>query len=78
MDECAYASLIATSFTDVPHVVCVDPNYLNWSTSSSTFPFIYLLVDGLSFTLLMSILLLSELISITFLGAIFSSLPGSS
>ena len=39
------------------------PSYLNWSTSSSVFPFIHLLVDGLGLMLLGRILLLSELIS---------------
>ena len=29
------ASLIIISFTDVPFVVCADPEYLNWSTSFS-------------------------------------------
>ena len=57
MAECACASLIFTSFNDVPKLVCVDLKYLNWSTSSNTFPFVRILV------LLMRILLLSELIS---------------
>ena len=47
MAECACASLIFTSFIDVPSLVCVDPNYLNWSTSN-TFSFIHILVDGLT------------------------------
>ena len=33
MAECACVSLIFTSFTDVSYLVCVDPKYLNWSTS---------------------------------------------
>ena len=35
--ECACASLILTSFTNGPSLVCLDPRYLNWSTSSSVF-----------------------------------------
>ena len=46
MAECAWASLILTSFTDVRCLVCVEPKYLYWSTSSSVCPFIYMLVDG--------------------------------
>ena len=30
--------------SDIPTVVSVDPKYLNWSTSSSTCPFIFMLV----------------------------------
>ena len=46
MAEWACASLILTSFNDVRSLVCVDTKYLNWSTSSNTFPFIHILVDG--------------------------------
>ena len=56
--ECAYVSLIFTSFIDVPSLVCVDLKYLNWPTSSSVFPFIYMLVDGLGLMVLTRILLL--------------------
>ena len=35
MSECARASLIFTSSTDVPSLVRVEPKYLNWYTSSS-------------------------------------------
>ena len=56
---------------------CVDPKYLNWCTSSSTFPSIYMLVDGLALTLLTRILLLLELISIPYPAAVFSSLSVS-
>ena len=61
MAECACANLIYISFNDVSSLVCVDPKYLNWSTSSSTFPFISILVDGLGFVLLTRILPLFEL-----------------
>ena len=61
MAEFACASLLFTSFDDVPFLVCVDPKYLSWSTS--TYPFVHALGDGLGFMLLMIILLLSELIS---------------
>ena len=37
MAECACARLIVTSFIDVPFLVCVDPKYFNWSTSTSFF-----------------------------------------
>ena len=60
MAECACTSLI---FIGVPSLVYVDPGYLNWSTSSSVFPYIYMLVDGHGLMLLTRILLLSELIS---------------
>ena len=30
MAQCAFASLIFTSFTDVRSLVCVEPKYLNW------------------------------------------------
>ena len=36
-----------TSFTDVPSSVCMEPKYLNGSTSSSICPFICMLVGGL-------------------------------
>ena len=63
MAECACASLIFTSFIDVPSWVCVDPKYLNWSTSSIALPFIlHMLVDGLGLMPLRIILLLSELV----------------
>ena len=52
MAECAYASLIFTSFNDIPSLVCVDPNYLNWFTSSGTFSFIHMLADHLGLMLL--------------------------
>ena len=47
MVECASCStsLLFSSFTDFPSVVCVDPRYLNWFTSHSIFPFIHILVD---------------------------------
>ena len=32
MAECACASMIFTSFIDVPFLVCVDRRYLNWLT----------------------------------------------
>ena len=56
MAVCAFASLIFTSFIDVLSLVCVDPKYLNWTTSSSV-------EDGLGLMLLTIILLLSVLIS---------------
>ena len=37
MAERACASLTFTFFIDVPSLVCVDPNYLNWPTSSGVF-----------------------------------------
>ena len=40
MAEFACTSVIFTYFTDVPSLVCVDPKYLNLSTSSSVIPFI--------------------------------------
>ena len=49
MAECACASLILTSITDVPGLVCVDPKYLNWCN----YPFITMLVDCHSLMLLM-------------------------
>ena len=70
------ARLIFTSFIDVPSLVCVDPRYMNWSTSSSVFPFIHMLVDGLGLMLLTK-MLLSELISMPYLATIFSSLSAS-
>ena len=45
MAKCACACLIFTSFVDVPSLVCVDPKYLNWPTSSSALSFIQMLVD---------------------------------
>ena len=74
MAECACASLIFTSFTDVPSLVCVALKYLNWSTSLSVCSFICMLVDGLGLMLLTRILLLSELISMPYLVAVSSSL----
>ena len=62
MAECACASLIFTFFTDVLSLVCVEPKYMNWSTSLSVCPFICMLLGGLGLTLLTRILLLSELI----------------
>ena len=47
-----FTSLICTSFIGVPSLVCVDLKYFNWSTSSTVFPFIHILVDGLGLTLL--------------------------
>ena len=41
--EGACASVIFTSFTDIPSLVCVEPKYLNGSTSSSVCPFICML-----------------------------------
>ena len=35
--ECACFSLIFTSFNYIPSLVCVDPECLNWSTSSGIF-----------------------------------------
>ena len=46
MAEGACACLIFTSSIDVPSSVCVHPQYLNWSTSSSVIPLIHMLVDG--------------------------------
>ena len=63
MAKCACASLIFTLFIDVPSLVCVDPRYLNWFTSSSVFPCIHMLVDAVGLMLLARILLLSETIS---------------
>ena len=74
MAECACASLVFTSFTDVLSLVCVEPKYLNWSTSSSVCPFICMLVDGLGLMLLTRILLFSELISMPYSAAVSSSL----
>ena len=36
---CTCTSLIFTSFIGVPSLVCGDARYLNWSNSSSFFPF---------------------------------------
>ena len=47
---------------------------MNWSTTSSTFPIIHILVDGLLLKLLTRILLMSKLISIPYLTAVFISL----
>ena len=74
MAECACASLILTSFTDVPSLVCTVPEYLNWSISSSVCPFICVLLDGLGLMLLTRILLMSELISMPCSAAVPSSL----
>ena len=57
--ECACASLMLTSFIDVPSLVCVDPRYMNWSTASRVFPFFHMLVDGLGLMRLTRGLLLS-------------------
>ena len=75
------ASLIFTSFTDVPSLVLVyvDPKYLNWSNSSSVFPLIHILADGLGLMLLTIILLLSELIFMPYSAAVspvFKSVAG--
>ena len=51
MAECASASLIFTSFIDVPSLVGVDPRFLNCIISSSVFPFIHVLVHGLGLLL---------------------------
>ena len=78
MAHCACASLIFSSINDVQFLVCADLKYLNWSTSSSTFPFIHILVDGLlGLMLLTRILLLLELISMLHQAAVFSSLSVS-
>ena len=77
MAEYACASPIFTSFINALPLVCVDPKYLNWSTSSSTSPFDHMLVDGLDLMLLTSILLLSELISMLYPAAVFPSLSMS-
>ena len=66
--ECACASLIFTSFNDVPSLDRVDPKYLNWSTSSRTFPFIHILVNGLGLMLFKRTSLLSQLISVGWYG----------
>ena len=57
MAEFDCASLIFTSFIDVPSLVYADLRYLEWSTSSCVFPFIYMLVDGLALMLLTIILI---------------------
>ena len=67
-------SLILTQFNDVPYLVCVDPKYLKWTTSSNTFPFIHMLVHSLGLMLLTRILPLLEPISIPYPEAAFSSL----
>ena len=64
MAECVCASLTFTPFIDVPCLICVDSKYLNWSTSSSVFPFIPMLVNGYGLMLLTRGLLLSELFSV--------------
>ena len=69
MAVCACTSLIFTFFTNVPSLVCVEPKYLNWSTSSSIYPFICMLLDGLGLMLLTRILLLHELISMLYSAA---------
>ena len=74
MAECACASQICTSVTDVLSLVCVEPKSLNRSTSSSVCPFICLLVDGLHVMLLTRILLLPELISMPYSVTVSSSL----
>ena len=74
MSECACVSLILTTFTDVPSLVCVEPKHLNWSTHSSVCPFMCILVDGLGSVLLTRILLLSEQISMPYSAAVSSSL----
>ena len=73
MAESACASLIITSYTDVPLVACVYSKYLNCSPSSSTFPFIRILVGGLGLMLPMRNLPLLELISNPDPADIFSS-----
>ena len=65
MAECTCASLIFTFFIDVPSLVCVGLRCLNWSASSSVFPSIHTLVDGLGLMLLTRIFPLSELISMS-------------
>ena len=75
--ECACASLIFASFIDVLSLVCVDPKFLKWSTSSSGFPFIQTLVDGLGLMLLTRMLLASELVSMPYTVDLFSSLSVS-
>ena len=75
--ECACTCLVSTSYNDVQSLVCVDPKYLNWATSSSTFPFIHMLVEGLGLMLLTRVLLLPELISIPYSAAIFCYLSVS-
>ena len=56
---------------------CVASRYLNWSISSSVFPFIHMLVDGLGLRLLAKILLMLELISMPQPAAVFSSVSVS-
>ena len=70
--EYACACFIFTSFNDFLSFVCVDPKYLKWSTSSSIFTFIHMLVDGLGLMLLTTILHLSELISMPYPEAVSS------
>ena len=73
MAECSCASLIFTSLNDAPSLACVDHKYLNWSTSSNTFPFINIggwpwlnTVDG--------DFVLWEMISMPNLAGVFASL----
>ena len=49
--EWACASLIFISSIDVLSLGCVDHEYLNWSTSSSGFQFIHVLVVDENFAL---------------------------
>ena len=64
--ECASASLTFTSFSDVSPVACVDPKYLNWSTSN-VFSLVHpMMVDDLGLLLLTRMLLSSELMSIPY------------
>ena len=70
MAECACASLIL--LLKFLSLVYMDPRYLNWSTSSSVFPFIHMLVDCLGLMPLTGILLLSEMIFTPYLTAVFS------
>ena len=51
MAECACASLTFTSFNDLPSLVCVDPKYLNWFTSSTNCPFTHMLVGDLDYAI---------------------------
>ena len=77
MAGCACASPVFTSFIDVPSLACAEPNYFNWSTSSSLDSLIHMPVDGLGLTLTTIILLLWELISMPYPATVSSSLSVS-
>ena len=78
MVEYACISLILTSLVDVLSLICVNPRWLNWSTSSSTFPIFCILVDGLDLMLLTSICRTQQLFSSVFqwdVGILLHCLP---